>query len=288
MAKVTVLPENANLQWGNWINIPENGGFWDERDWLWRLPVDWEAAVDEDLAIGDIFDHLLLRTLYDAFEFAPSEAIKEPSHPISEHLSFKEANQRVLKWIRRYDEKFKVKDTNVPKDIHSLKNVDLRFYDVIKETVRGVLSDLLFQEGVWDLNSIDKFVRNGGRHVGYTTFREFITGDYEYQKALFRLAMESKTADRALIEEIDIAIDVDDVYDRGTATVTDKNYGANVIFNRVFAIAPEVTITMRTGNALNAIRPEIISVQTTGFTVRLYDVEGNLTTGTFTWIAAGY
>lgn len=287
MAKVTVLPEDANLQLGNWINIPENGGFWDERDWLWRAPVDWEAGVDEDLAIGDIFDHLLLRTLYDSFELASGE-IKEVSCSISEKLVLSEINKRVLKWIRRYDEKFKVKDTNVPKDIHSWKNVDLRFYDVIKETVRGVLSDLLFQEGVWDLNSIDKFVRNGGRHVGYTTFREFITGDYEYQKALFRLAMESKTADRALIEEIDIAIDVDDVYDRGTTTVTDKNYGANVIFNRVFAIAPEVTITMRTGNALNAIRPEIISVQTTGFTVRLYDVEGNLTTGTFTWIAAGY
>lgn len=287
MAKVTVLPEDANLQWGNWTDVPENGGFWDERDWLWRTPVDWEAGVDEDLAIGDIFDHLLLRTLYDSFELASGE-IKEVSCSISEKLVLSEINKRVLKWIRRYDEKFKVKDTNVPKDIHSLKNVDLRFYDVIKETVRGVLSDLLFQEGVWDLNSIDKFVRNGGRHVGYTTFREFITGDYEYQKALFRLAMESKTADRALIEEIDIAIDVDDVYDRGTTTVTDKNYGANVIFNRVFAIAPEVTITMRTGNALNAIRPEIISVQTTGFTVRLYDVEGNLTTGTFTWIAAGY
>lgn len=285
MAKITVNP--PDIQFGDWSTLPENGGHWDERDWGWHLPVDYDVVIDYDLLFEEITAQERVKILTELFLF--NDVFKlENEKFFDEFLNFESVDKREFKAIRKFAESFSIRRTGLPKYIHSFKLYTLWFYDVIKETVRGVLSDLFFQKGTWDVNSIDKFVRNGGRHVGYTTFREFITGDYEYEKALFRLAMESSTNDRALVEEIDIAIDVDDVYDRGTCEVTDKNYGANVKFSRVFSIAPEVTVTMRSGSALNAIRPEITSVTTTGFTVSLYDVEGKLTTGTFTWLAAGY
>lgn len=212
---------------------------------------------------------------------------KDAEHMVFEALALLDQCDRKIAWIRSFSENVALEEY-VEKEIDVFKSQSLNFYDAIKEVARGVISDLFFQEGIWTKESLDKFMRNGGRHVGYTTFREFITGDYEYQKALFRLALEATTADRALVEQIDVAIDVDDVYDRGSTSVTDKNYGATVHFAREFSIAPEVTVTMRGGNALEAIRPIVSNVSTTGFTVMLYDVEGNKTTGTFTWTAAGY
>lgn len=220
--------------------------------------------------------------------FFAEHLAKDAEHVVFEALQLLDQCDRQIAWIRNYSENYTVAETTVEKDIDVYKSQTLNFYDAIKEVARGVISDLFFQEGIWTKESLDKFMRNGGRHVGYTTFREFITGDYEYQKALFRLALEATTADRALVEQIDVAIDVDDVYDRGSTSVTDKNYGATVHFSREFSIAPEVTVTMRGGNALEAIRPIVSNVSTTGFTVMLYDVEGNKTTGTFTWTAAGY
>lgn len=220
--------------------------------------------------------------------FFAEHLAKDAEHTVLEALRVLDQCDRQIAWIRNYSENYTVAETKIEKDIDVYKSQSLNFYDAIKEVARGVISDLFFQEGIWTKESLDKFMRNGGRHVGYTTFREFITGDYEYQKALFRLALEATTADRALVEQIDVAIDVDDVYDRGSTSVTDKNYGATVHFSREFSIAPEVTVTMRGGNALEAIRPIVSNVSTTGFTVMLYDVEGNKTTGTFTWTAAGY
>lgn len=220
--------------------------------------------------------------------FFAEHLAKNAEHTVFEALRVLDQCDRQIAWIRNYSENYTVAETKIEKDIDVYKSQTLNFYDAIKEVARGVISDLFFQEGIWTKESLDKFMRNGGRHVGYTTFREFITGDYEYQKALFRLALEATTADRALVEQIDVAIDVDDVYDRGSTSVTDKNYGATVHFSREFSIAPEVTVTMRGGNALEAIRPIVSNVSTTGFTVMLYDVEGNKTTGTFTWTAAGY
>lgn len=220
--------------------------------------------------------------------FFAEHLAKDAEHMVFEALQLLDQCDRQIAWIRNYSENYTVAETKIEKDIDVYKSQTLNFYDAIKEVARGVISDLFFQEGIWTKESLDKFMRNGGRHVGYTTFREFITGDYEYQKALFRLALEATTADRALVEQIDVAIDVDDVYDRGSTSVTDKNYGATVHFSREFSIAPEVTVTMRGGNALEAIRPIVSNVSTTGFTVMLYDVEGNKTTGTFTWTAAGY
>lgn len=248
----------------------------------------WQHAIAESFELSESTPIKTLdKNLSEAFELK-EERNAEVYKAISEALQVIDECNRKVSFIRKISENYTFSKTAHPKIVSLFKTSSIGFYDVIKEVARGVISDLLFQEGIWTKESLDKFMRNGGRHVGYGTFREFITGDYEYQKALFRLALEASTADRALVENIEIAVDVDDVYDRGASTVTDRNFGVNVTFDRVFSIAPEITVTMRSGNALEAIRPVVSNVTTTGFNVTLYDVENNKTTGTFTWLASGY
>lgn len=247
----------------------------------------FNREIEESFALTEVREALIGKNCEEIF-LLKDEIRKNIEQIVRDALILHDLCERRISWIRDYSEVLSLDSTKNEKDISVFKAQTISFYDAIKEVARGVLSDIFIQSGIWSRDTLDKFVRNGGRHVGYTTFKEFITGDYEYQKALFRLAIESTSADRGLVEQIDISIDVDDVYDRGSCTVTDRNYGGNVQFSRPFSIAPEVTVTMRSGNALTAIRPVVTNVTTAGFNVMLYDVEGQKTTGTFTWTAAGY
>lgn len=247
----------------------------------------FNREIEENFALAEARETLIGKNCEEIL-LLRDEIAKDIEQIVRDALILHDLCERRVAWIRDYGEGLSFDSTKTEKDIGVFKTQTISFYDAIKEVARGVLSDIFIQSGIWSRDTLDKFVRNGGRHVGYTTFKEFITGDYEYQKALFRLAIESTSADRGLVEQIDISIDVDDVYDRGSCTVTDRNYGGNVQFSRPFSIAPEVTVTMRSGNALTAIRPVVTNVTTAGFNVMLYDVEGQKTTGTFTWTAAGY
>lgn len=210
---------------------------------------------------------------------------KNFTKPLKEAFGIKDNLQRSTTLHKK--ENVSVSDYLV-RDSYLRKYETVNFLENVKWPARGVISDLLWQDGVWTEEDLSAFVANDARHVGYTTFKEFITGDYTYDKALFRLAVESTTSDRAMVETVDIAIDVDDVYDRGMATVRDRNAGVTVTFARTFTIEPEIVVSMRTGSSDQFVRPVVTEVTKTNFKVMLYDMNNELTTGQFTWTAAGY
>ncbi|NDE54228.1 MAG: hypothetical protein EB069_06480 [Actinobacteria bacterium] len=130
-------------------------------------------------------------------------------------------------------------------------------------------------------------ILESGHPPGFTDFRDFIQGDYTYQRALFRAILTSSNADRGYIDGLRLTVDVPDVFDRGTAQVVSAVSGVAVVFSRQFRVPPEVTLTFKGGTTVAV--PRILgSVSITGFTAVLENTSGVRVTGAISWVAQGY
>lgn len=149
----------------------------------------------------------------------------------------------------------------------------------------GVISDMIISTLAITEDDFKNIVENG-HPPGYTNFRDFIQGDYTYQRALFRAILKSSNADRGYIDALRLTVDVPDIFDRGVADVTNAGAGVMVQFSRTFRFTPQVTITHK-GGTTTAIPRLIGSPSTTGFTAVLEDQTGTRVTGSFSWLAQG-
>lgn len=166
------------------------------------------------------------------------------------------------------------------------KSEAIQVFEEYPRNGNSVISDLILSTDELTLDAF-RTVIDAGHAPGYQPFRDFIPGDYTYQKAVFRAVMESSTSDRAKLVELTLQVDVPDVTDRGSAAITNATTGVRVTFNRQFYTTPEVTLTLKGGSTF-AI-PRLLSSDNTGFTAVLRDPDtSNNVTGTFTWAAQGY
>ncbi len=150
----------------------------------------------------------------------------------------------------------------------------------------GVISDMIVASTeITEQDFMD--ILESGHPPGYTNFRDFIQGDYTYQRALFRAILTSSNADRGYIDGLRVTVDVPDVFDRGTAQVVNPNNGASVFFARQFRVVPEVTLTFKGGTTL-AIPRILGTISTTGFTAVLENTSGVRVSGAISWVAQGY
>lgn len=206
-------------------------------------------------------------------------------------LAFVEVFDRVTNYIRDFQEVAafvdvlaKAIEKNEARHINIAEQLVVPAWMVIADVLATGLKD--GEEYTFEnfMQSLDT-----GAMPGWTPWRNFVPGDYEYSKAMFRVVLQSVAADRALIEECMAAVDVPDVIDRGAARVTDAANGVYVEFNREYHIIPEITLTSRSGTG-NPTAAELHGSPTLlGFTARLRDtVTGQYTTGTFTWASHGY
>lgn len=166
------------------------------------------------------------------------------------------------------------------------KSEAIQVFEEYPRNGNSVISDLILSTDELTLDAF-RTVIDAGHAPGYQPFRDFVPGDYTYQKAMFRAVMESSTSDRAKLVELTLQVDVPDVTDRGSAAITNAATGVRVTFNRQFYTTPEVTLTLKGGSTF-AI-PRLLSSDNTGFTAVLRDPDtSNNVTGTFTWAAQGY
>lgn len=171
------------------------------------------------------------------------------------------------------------------------KNFSLRKFEMlnlIEEWRRkggAIISAVVIESEGMDLASFRNYF-DLGVVPGYAPFKPFIPGDYTYKDALFKIVMQSNTNDRARVDGLRVDIDVPDVIDRGTATITDAAAGVTVIFDREFLEEPEITVTLR-GSATVGI-PRVTTKSKTQFTLHLLNNSGGFTTGTVGWTAQGY
>ena len=204
---------------------------------------------------------------------------------ISEAVSFAEALGRTVAFRRSINEGFAIGEAL--KRAHTLKLSEaFGLAEQYRRRANGVISDMIVASTeITEQDFMD--ILESGHPPGYTNFRDFIQGDYTYQRALFRAILTSSNADRGYIDGLRVTVDVPDVFDRGTAQVVIAANGVTVVFTRQFRVAPEVTLTFKGGTTIAF--PRILgSVTTTGFTAILENTSGTRVTGAISWVAQGY
>ena len=155
----------------------------------------------------------------------------------------------------------------------------------------GIIEEVAVRKGGM---TADEFQQLVNQPTGYERFIPYIVGEYEYQKALVRLAVTpgSLGAEPAVYNVV-VHVDIDDTVDRGTAVITDTSAATMVRFAKHYYTKPEVTVTLRGGNTADGtILPNVaeISKDKDGyyFMVELLKADGTRAKGTVTWQSVGY
>ncbi len=284
MADVNI--PNTTPTYKHW-NIGDNWTV--DRNWTWHETYVWTLEVNETLKFSESytkkeFDVKKSET-FKVVDKRPAfvySAAKSEAFKAIDAIGFKTTFNLKLSEAWKISSKYGNTVTLPFADSFSM-------YDTLLRPAQGVMSDLMFEDASeWTLNSMATYMFKG-KHAGYENFKPFIAGDYTYDKALFRTAIEAASQDRGLIEQWQITVDVPDINDRGSAEVVDANYELKVLFNQTFHIAPEVVCTIRSGASAAPITINITEITETYFKVQLVNsLTGKATTGRFIWSAQGY
>lgn len=258
-----------------------------DQNWLWGDAWIWSLNVNEKVKFAEKSVREITKSIDEELAIADARPRFEYSYVHYQNLGITDSVKNTLTFIRKFSETVRFVES-VKKDVTKPVKEKFSIFDTMMRPAQGVISDLLFEEGSWTLDELDKYIRKG-KHVGYEHFKPFINGDYNYEKALFRSVFDALSSDRAMLEQFKVTIDVPDLIDRGAAEISDKNADLKIQFTKNFHVAPEVTITMRSGSSLAPVVPEVVSVTEEQFTMRLLNaLTGERTTGSFIWTAVGY
>jgi len=240
--------------------------------------------VSESLSFAEVASKATTKPFSESFTTTDALA-KKQTKSISEAFSFVETFGRTVAFKLSIAEGFSFAESI--KRAQTLKLSEaLSFAEQYRRHANGVVSDMLIATTeITAQDFLDIF--EAGHPPGYTNFRDFIQGDYTYQKALFRAILTSTNADRGYIDGLRVTVDVPDIFDRGTASVTNAATGVLVGFARQFRVSPEVTLTFKGGTTVAV--PRILgAVSTAGFTAVLENTSGTRVTGLISWVAQGY
>lgn len=242
----------------------------------------------ETFGAGDKIARNIETLLRDNFSMA-DKAHSNYQKAISENLAMASDT-----FGRQVDFKLKIEEV-----ISSIEGVAMEYGLEINEAinlldsyitnVKAVLSNIAIREGEMTLADFQNAIATP---PGYNTFRDFVVGDYEYQKALMRIVINAPaTASQPVIKDVVPYVDIEDTDDKGEVTITQTATATKVYFNKFYYNAPEVNVTLKGGSG--AITPNIVS--TTGqdeggryFEVELLNSSGARVTGTFSWTSKGY
>lgn len=226
---------------------------------------------DEDFTVSDEFDRIaeVERSFDEELDYSVL-TVKSPGKFLPEELEFEETYVR-----------------------HIYKNLSesMRVNDTLLRNASAVMFDLVIRDDVLSWEELDEV--SDSPPVGYTPFRRFHPGDYEFQEFMTGIRLTGpENQGQAGILGLKHNVDVPDVTERGEATVTAGDISGNdgehdVTFTKTFTAVPEVYPVWING-ATPAL-PEIISVTETGFTFILRDITSPSTKveGTISWAVIG-
>ncbi len=240
--------------------------------------------VGEGLAVSDQAYRRLQKPVSEALSTS-DQLTRQSVKQVTEGLAFAENLGRTVAYKRLLQEGVGVSDA-LRRAMRLAAHEALALAEQYRRHANGVISDMIVASTEITEADFENIVE-AGHPPGYTDFRDFIQGDYTYQKALFRAILKSRNSDRGFIDALRVTVDVPDVFDRGTVQITDALAGAVIGFSRNFRVPPEVTMTHKGGTVV-AIPRLSSAVTRTGFTAVLENTAGTRVTGTFTWIAQGY
>lgn len=241
-------------------------------------------SISESLGVSDLAAKQVSKPISETLVLG-DRAVRQAIKRVSEAVAIGEALGRTVAYRRTINEGLAV--TDALRRAFRLSVVEaLELAEQYRRHANGVVSDMIVSNvAITEADFLN--IMEAGHPPGYTDFRDFIQGDYTYRRALFRAILNSRNSDRGFIENLRVTIDVPDIFDRGTAQITDAAAGISITFTRTFRVPPEVTMTHK-GGTLVAIPRIVGGVTTTGFMAVLEASSGARVSGSFTWIAQGY
>ena len=240
--------------------------------------------ISEGLGVSDLGAKQLRKPFSEAFSSIDRD-VRQTVKRVAEAVAMGETLGRTVAYRRNLSEGFGASDS-LRRAMSLTAREALSLAEQYRRHANGVISDMIIASTEITEHDFAAIVE-AGHPPGYTDFRDFIQGDYTYRRALFRAILNSRNSDRGFIDALRVTVDVPDIFDRGTAQITDAAAGSSIYFSRSFRVAPEVTMTHKGGTAV-AIPRLLGAVTTTGFTAVLENSSGTRVTGSFTWIAQGY
>ena len=199
----------------------------------------------------------------DAFAFAEASARTPIKHADGETLAFAESGT---------------------KDItHEEVSQAFTIVDDLLRKAGLVIDNLNVGAGDYDETTFAEHF-DGASPIEYDNFIRFLDGDYEYQKAKFRVIMSRKGSDTPILNALSLDVDLPDIFERGEETlIADWN---TITLARNFTVTPEVVVTQKGGATVG--RAEVRNITTSQFEVRLLNASDVAITGTISWVAHGY
>jgi hypothetical protein len=240
--------------------------------------------ISEGLGLSDLGAKQVRKQIAEAFA-TTDRAARRTIKRVAEAVAIAEALGRTVAYRRFLNEGLAVGDS-LKRALRINASEALALAEQYRRRANGVISDMIVSSSEITEDDFASIVE-AGHPPGYTDFRDFIQGDYSYRRALYRAIISSRNSDRGFIDALRVTVDVPDIFDRGTAQITDATAGATITFTRSFRVPPEVTMTHKGGTAV-AIPRLLGAITTGGFSAILENSAGTRVTGSFTWIAQGY
>lgn len=210
----------------------------------------------------------------------------EATTNIYERSAIGEKHGRALTVSRRFNEPLNISGgTSASYSMERGESLSIR-EQRYRETANGVLSNISVSEGALNL---DSFKSAADQIPGYAPFVEFKVGDYEYQKAIYRMVMKrAQYNSMPAFYDYAVHVDIPDTIDSGTAKIDGET---KVYFNKHYYTVPAVNVAVIGGNEV--LIPKILAVDGEDgggryFTVSLSGTDGLLKSGLISWTSRGY
>ncbi len=247
-------------------------------------PIDFGQALAEVTSFSDLAPRLLDVSKNSPFGMSDDRIGLSVSESYR-GIQFSETYTDLIAFIAQIAEQLSLSDF-VSHSPQKWSVEQVSFIDRILRASGAVISDLAFRTTPLDEDGFAAILSEA-RPLGFGTFKDLTPGDYEYAKALVRLALQapSISGSRIALTDARFIVDVPDIRDRGTTYVPVG--GTTINFNQTFNAPPEVQATFKGGSALAV--PEIGLITKTGFQLTLINPATQTTVaGNASWAAEGY
>lgn len=244
--------------------------------------IDFNLTVNENLNIVEVLGKsIILDTFAESFIVAESYANSVGLNK-SEAVAFAELYADSILFYMLAEESFGISDS-LAKDATLTVEETLAIVERYIRTSDMAVGDLTIKNVALDEASFA--TAQGSAPVGFGTFEDFYPGQYNFNEALFKTILRgAASADRPRITELTVNVDIPEIGDRGTETLTAALL--TVTMNKEFYTPPEIGIVHK-GGTIVAV-PRVSNITTTTFDVTLEKAsDGSLVAGDISWTAYG-
>ncbi|WP_337571958.1 hypothetical protein [Mitsuokella jalaludinii] len=249
----------------------------------------FKRTWSESASLGDDEDNHVTADKFETIRTSEHRAA-DVYKPTAEQIGTTERQYHRAQTFRTFMEKASLYE-HMRRDLGGGYSEAVAVDDRFLRALDGIIEEVAVRKGGM---TADEFQQLVNQPMGYERFIPYIVGEYEYQKALVRLAVTpgSFGAEPAVYNVV-VHVDIDDTVDRGTTVITDTTAPTTVHFSKHYYTKPEVTVTLHGGNTSDGvITPNVVEIDKDAdgyyFKVELLKQDGTRAAGSITWQSVGY